>query len=161
MARQRRPVLPIGPATGRNCLTSFPFRHKSDIPSIRSPQRSDIMLKRAVCLGIFALSVAAFAAGIGTSGEKTKGKENKDPKYNNPTFVPTADEVIEKMFEMAKVNEKDMIFDLGCGDNRICFMAAKKYGCRGVGLELNPVRIREAMELWEKKYSDLKLLVET
>jgi cyclopropane fatty-acyl-phospholipid synthase-like methyltransferase len=119
------------------------------------------MLKRAACLCIFALSVAVFAAGIGTGGEKTKGKENKDPKYNNPTFVPTADEVIEKMFEMAKVNEKDVMFDLGCGDNRICFMAAKKFGCRGVGLELNPKRIIEAMDLWEKKYSDLKLLVET
>jgi cyclopropane fatty-acyl-phospholipid synthase-like methyltransferase len=119
------------------------------------------MLKRALCLCIFALGVAAFTAGIGTSGEKAKGKDSKDPKYNNPTFVPTADEVIEKMFEMAKVNKDDVMFDLGCGDNRICFMAAKKYGCRGVGLELNPVRIREAMDLWEKKYSDLKLLVET
>jgi len=117
------------------------------------------MLKRALCVVVFALSVAAFTAGIGTTGEKKK--DSKDPKYNNPTFVPTADEVIEKMFEMGKVNEKDVIFDLGCGDNRICFMAAKKFGSRGVGLELNPVRIREAMDLWEKKYSDIKLLVET
>ncbi|HZZ82393.1 MAG TPA: class I SAM-dependent methyltransferase [Gemmataceae bacterium] len=116
------------------------------------------MFKRAMCVFFFALSVAALTAGMGTSGEK---KNAKDPKYNNPTFVPTADEVIEKMFEMAKVNEKDVIFDLGCGDNRICFMAGKKYGCRGVGLELNPVRIKEAMDLWEKKYSDLKTLVET
>jgi SAM-dependent methyltransferase len=54
------------------------------------------------------------------------------------------------MFEMAKVNEKDVIFDLGCGDNRICYMAAKKFGCRGVGIEINPDRVREAMEQYEK-----------
>ena len=87
------------------------------------------MLKRALCVVVFAIAVAAFTAGIGTTGEKKK--DSKDPKYNNPTFVPTADEVIEKMFEMGKVNEKDVIFDLGCGDNRICFMAAKKFGARG------------------------------
>jgi cyclopropane fatty-acyl-phospholipid synthase-like methyltransferase len=118
------------------------------------------MMKRALGLSVFAICLALLTAGLTTGGEKAKSKA-KDPKYNNPTFVPTADEVIAKMFEMAKVNEKDVIFDLGCGDNRICFMAAKKFGCRGVGLDLNPVRIREAMDLWEKKYSDLKLLVET
>ncbi|MCS7046824.1 MAG: class I SAM-dependent methyltransferase, partial [Gemmataceae bacterium] len=72
------------------------------------------------------------------------------PKYANLTFVPTADEVIAKMFEMAKITKNDVIFDLGCGDNRICFQAAKKFGCRGVGLDINPARIREAMDFAEK-----------
>jgi cyclopropane fatty-acyl-phospholipid synthase-like methyltransferase len=117
------------------------------------------MLKRVLCVGLFAAAVAMLTVSAGTSGEKDKGKN--DPKYNNPTFVPTADEVIYKMFEMAKVTKDDVIFDLGCGDNRICYMAAEKYGTRGVGLELNPVRIREAMDLWEKKYQKLGVLVET
>src|SRR5262249_23232425 len=43
-----------------------------------------------------------------------------------------------------------VIFDLGCGDNRILYMAAKKFGCRGVGIEINPDRIREAMDQYEK-----------
>src|SRR5262245_49903538 len=77
------------------------------------------------------------------AGEKDK------PKYANTTFVPTADEVIDKMFEMGKIAEKDVMFDLGCGDNRICFKAAKKFGCRGVGIEINPDRIREAMDHYE------------
>jgi len=109
------------------------------------------MLKRALCLGMFAIALAVFASGM-SAGEKGKGKD--DPKYNNPTFVPTADEVIYKMFEMAKVNKNDVIFDLGCGDNRICFMAAKKFGCRGVGIETNPVRIEEAMKMFEKYNKD-------
>ena len=109
------------------------------------------MLKRVFGFAIFAICLAVLTAGLSTGGEKKKAKEKKDdPKYNNPTFVPTADEVIEKMFEMAKVNKDDYMFDLGCGDNRICFMAAKKFRCRGVGLETNPVRIREAMDQFEK-----------
>jgi hypothetical protein len=105
-------------------------------------------------LSVFALSLALLTTQL-TGREKEKGNGKKDdPKYNNPTFVPTADEVIEKMFEMAKVNKDDVIFDLGCGDNRICFMAAKKYRCRGVGIETNPVRIREAMDMFDKYNKD-------
>ena len=100
------------------------------------------MLKRALCLCIFAVSVGLLTTHL-PGGEK--GKKD-DPKYNNPTFVPTADEVIEKMFEMGKVNKKDVIFDLGCGDNRICFMAAKKFGARGVGVDIDPLRIQESRE---------------
>lgn len=73
-------------------------------------------------------------------------KETEKPKYSNLTYVPTADEVIEKMFEMGKINKDDVIFDLGCGDGRILYMAAKKFGCRGVGLDINPERIKEAMD---------------
>ena len=113
------------------------------------------MLKRAFCLSIFAVGLVLFTGGLSDGGDKAKGKDKKDdPKYNNPTFVPTADEVIEKMFEMGKVNKNDVMFDLGCGDNRICFMAAKKFGCRGVGIETNPVRIREAMDMFDKYNKD-------
>ena len=112
------------------------------------------MLKRALGLTVFAACVVGLlASGTIIGGEKKKDKKD-DPKYNNPTFVPTADEVIEKMFEMAKVNKNDVIFDLGCGDNRICFMAAKKFGARGVGIETNPVRIREAMDMFDKYNKD-------
>jgi hypothetical protein len=109
------------------------------------------MLKHAFRLGALLLvGSLVVATGVGAGD---KGKKD-DPKYNNPTFVPTADEVIYRMFELAKVNKNDMIFDLGCGDNRICFMAAKKYGCRGVGIETNPVRIREAMDMFDKFNKD-------
>ncbi len=106
------------------------------------------------------LSVAVLAAACGLvlqagAGEEKKKKEigkREDPKYFNTTYVPTADEVIEKMFEMGKVGKDDLIFDLGCGDARILFMAAKKFGSRGVGLELNPERIVESMDQ-AKKYN--------
>lgn len=87
---------------------------------------------------------------LGGAGEKTKKDGDLKPKYANTTFVPTADEVIEKMFELGKVGKDDVIFDLGCGDNRICFKAGVKFGARGVGIEINPDRIREAMDQYEK-----------
>jgi cyclopropane fatty-acyl-phospholipid synthase-like methyltransferase len=126
------------------------------------------MLKRVLCLFALALGIAVLTTGL-SGNETVNGKDKKDDKYNTDTFVPTADEVIEKMFEMAKIKKGDLIFDLGCGDNRICYMACKKYGCRGVGIETNPVRIKEAMDMFNKfnkdgalVYSPVKLpLVET
>jgi len=116
------------------------------------------MFKRVLCLCVFALSLVLLTSPLSTSGEKGEKGKKDDPKYNNPTYVPTADEVIEKMFEMGKVNKNDVIFDLGCGDGRILYMAAKKFGAKGIGLELNPVRIREAMDQSEKY--NVGLLVE-
>jgi cyclopropane fatty-acyl-phospholipid synthase-like methyltransferase len=83
---------------------------------------------------------------------KPKPKGEK-AKYDDPTYLPTPDNVIAKMFEMGKIKKDDIIFDLGCGDGRILYMAAEKFGCRGIGLELNPERIREAMDQ-AVKYKD-------
>ncbi len=120
------------------------------------------MLKRSLLLLGFALVLAGVLhAGVGE--EKRGAGAKEQPKYNNATYVPTADEVIAKMFELAKVGKDDVIFDLGCGDNRILYMAATKYGCRGVGLDLNPDRIRESMDQFQKFGGIEKLgtLVET
>ena len=106
------------------------------------------MVMNAQLLCVLAISLSLLAGGRNCSDQATRIP--RDPVYYNPTFVPSADEVIEKMFEMAKVTKKDVVFDLGCGDGRILYQAAKKFGCRGVGLELNPVRIREAMDEAEK-----------
>lgn len=60
-------------------------------------------------------------------------------------FVPTPMTVVEKMLEMAKVDDSDVVYDLGCGDGRIVITAAKKYGARGVGIDLDPQRIEESI----------------
>jgi SAM-dependent methyltransferase len=59
-------------------------------------------------------------------------------------FVPTPMIIVEKMLEMAKVDENDIVFDLGCGDGRIVIMAAKKHGAHGVGIDIDPRRIEES-----------------
>ena len=73
-----------------------------------------------------------------------------DEKLPTVPYVPTPDEVVDKMLTMAKVNKNDVVYDLGCGDGRIVITAAKKYGARGVGIDLNPERIKEANENLKK-----------
>jgi SAM-dependent methyltransferase len=59
-------------------------------------------------------------------------------------YVPTTVEVVDRMLDAANVGPLDLVYDLGCGDGRIVIAAAKKYGARGVGVDLDPARIREA-----------------
>ena len=59
-------------------------------------------------------------------------------------FVPTPQEVVEDMLRLADVRKGDVLFDLGSGDGRIAVTAAKKYGVRAVGIDIDPERIREA-----------------
>ena len=50
------------------------------------------------------------------------------------------------MLAMARVTARDVVYDLGCGDGRIPITAAQKYGARGIGIDIDPVRIAEANE---------------
>ena len=61
-------------------------------------------------------------------------------------FVPTPEEVVEAMLQVAGVTKNDIVYDLGCGDGRIPVTAAKKYGARGVCIDIDPQRIKEANE---------------
>ncbi len=58
--------------------------------------------------------------------------------------VPTPPDVVAKMLEVAGVSKDDLVYDLGCGDGRIVVAAAKTYGCRAVGYDINPRMIRQA-----------------
>ena len=86
-----------------------------------------------------------------------RADDKEDEKKFNLVFVPTPEEVVEKMFKMVKVSKKDVVYDLGCGNGIIVAMAAKKFGCKCVGVDLNPVRIKEAHEMI-KKYGVEKLV---
>jgi ribosomal protein L11 methylase PrmA len=59
-------------------------------------------------------------------------------------FVPTPQEVVDAMLEVAKVTKNDIVYDLGSGDGRIPVTAAKKYGARGIGIDIDPQRVKEA-----------------
>jgi ribosomal protein L11 methylase PrmA len=61
-------------------------------------------------------------------------------------FVPTPQEVVDAMLKLAKVTKNDVVYDLGSGDGRIPITAAKTYGARGVGIDIDPQRIKEATE---------------
>jgi ribosomal protein L11 methylase PrmA len=61
-------------------------------------------------------------------------------------YVPTTEQAVEAMLKLAGVKKTDVVYDLGCGDGRIVIAAAKTFGARGVGIDINPVRIGEAKE---------------
>jgi SAM-dependent methyltransferase len=61
-------------------------------------------------------------------------------------YVPTPQEVVEGMLRLAKVGRNDVVYDLGCGDGRIVVTAARQFGARSVGIDIDPIRIREAAE---------------
>jgi precorrin-6B methylase 2/LEA14-like dessication related protein len=60
-------------------------------------------------------------------------------------YVPTPQDVVERMLELAEVTKDTLVYDLGCGDGRIPVTAAKKYGCKAVGYDIDPQRIKESL----------------
>jgi SAM-dependent methyltransferase len=88
------------------------------------------MLQR---LAIFAALGAALAAQAQTA--------SRTPDVG---FVPTPQDVVAGMLRLANVKRGDVVYDLGSGDGRIVIAAAKRYGARGVGLDIDPERIEEA-----------------
>ena len=63
-------------------------------------------------------------------GPATVVSQEKKERSPDVIFVPTPQEVVDKMLELAKVTKDDIVYDLGCGDGRIVVTAAKKYGCK-------------------------------
>ena len=77
------------------------------------------------------------------SGAAAAQEAKKAPEV---PYVPTTQVAVEAMLKLARVTSDDVIYDLGCGDGRIVITAAKLYGARGVGIDIDPQRIREANE---------------
>jgi len=71
-------------------------------------------------------------------------------------FVPTPQQVVDKMLELAKLQKDDFLIDLGSGDGRIPVTAAQRHGVKALGVDINPQRIKEANERAQKaKVTDL------
>jgi SAM-dependent methyltransferase len=61
-------------------------------------------------------------------------------------YVPTPQNVVDKMLEVVKLTKQDVLYDLGCGDGRIVVTAAKKYGVKALGVDIDPQRVKESRE---------------
>lgn len=70
----------------------------------------------------------------------------KPTRQPDVPFVPTTEKAVEEMLKLAGVKKDDVVYDLGCGDGRIVIAAAKSFGAHGVGIDINPERIKEAKE---------------
>jgi SAM-dependent methyltransferase len=100
-------------------------------------------------LAVFSLPAVVAAA----AEEKAPAHESRSADV---VYVPTPHDVVTKMLNLAKVGKDDVVYDLGCGDGRIVVMAAKKFGCKGIGYDIDPQRIKESNENAKKnKVEDL------
>jgi len=92
--------------------------------------------------------VALLLAGLASAQEKPK---LDGQLYLDAPFVPTTPEILNAMLTLAKVKKGDILYDLGCGDGRIVIAAAKQFGARATGVDIDPERIKEAQEAARKE----------
>jgi precorrin-6B methylase 2 len=88
---------------------------------------------------------SAASAGGAEPGQ-AQAPEGRPAKKPDVTYEPTSQHIVEKMLEVAEVKKGDVLYDLGCGDGRIVVTAAKRFGVKGVGIDIDPERIRDASE---------------
>jgi ribosomal protein L11 methylase PrmA len=76
----------------------------------------------------------------------TKGNAAAKPVLREPDvgYLPTSQLVVDEILRLVPIKAGDVVYDLGCGDGRFVITAAKNYGARGVGIDLDPERIRES-----------------
>jgi len=98
---------------------------------------------------VFPCSAADSPTGLTLAPEKqseTATATEAPRKTPDVIYVPTPQEAVDKMLELAEIKKGDVVYDLGCGDGRIVVTAAKKYGVKAVGFDIDPQRIKESNE---------------
>jgi LEA14-like dessication related protein/precorrin-6B methylase 2 len=129
---------------------------------------SKISYKAELLLSVDAPGLGSVQLPLSNEGELALPKVRKKTKQVKPTpqvketpqveetrspdviFVPTPQEVVDKMLELAEVKKDDIVYDLGCGDGRIVVTAAQKYGCKATGYDIDPQRVKESLANVEK-----------
>ena len=96
-------------------------------------------------IGIFLNLLILFAAMLAPCA-LLNGDDTKSMRTPDVVYVGTAYDIVSKMLQMARPRKSDLVYDLGCGDARILVLAAQKYGCRGVGYDIDPERVRASKE---------------
>jgi ribosomal protein L11 methylase PrmA len=92
--------------------------------------------------------IALAAALIIAAPDPILAQAQRQPASQTPDviFVPTPQDVVEDMLRLANVRKGDVLYDLGSGDGRIAITAARRYGIKATGIDIDPERIREATE---------------
>jgi precorrin-6B methylase 2 len=104
-------------------------------------------IKAFLITGLFSLGVGAVAMVLQSFPAAAQPAQKfEDEGKKIVPYVPTPQEVVERMLELAQVKKGDVVYDLGSGDGRIVVTAAKKYGVRAIGFEIDPERIKESAE---------------
>jgi SAM-dependent methyltransferase len=82
-------------------------------------------------------------AGSSSSSLLEQAEGTREPDV---VFVPTPADVVDMMLHLARVGKNDVVYDLGCGDGRIVVAAARNYGCKAFGYDIDPARVKESRQ---------------
>jgi precorrin-6B methylase 2 len=89
------------------------------------------------------MSYAVATLMLASAASAQTPKPARDPDV---PYVPSTEPAVKAMLKLAGLKKTDVLYDLGCGDGRIVIAAAKTYGAHAVGIDINPVRIKEARD---------------
>jgi len=110
-------------------------------------ERMKHRLFKQFCVIFTCLLVVTAVASLPTRSATSQGIPDGQEKVKlDVPYEPSSEEVVKAMLEIAQVGKDDLVYDLGCGDGRIVIAAARKAGARGVGVDLDPERIKESLE---------------
>ncbi len=100
-------------------------------------------MRRITQLLIKSILIIGLSSLLGAAPEDEELQYIRTPDV---VFVGTPYDLVSKMLKMAQIKKDDVVYDLGCGDGRMLVLAAQKYGCRGIGYDIDPDRVRESRE---------------
>jgi SAM-dependent methyltransferase len=147
-------------ATGQDgCATTYPMKRQitslatvllgivalavgNSAAQSDSDKAVDDLIARVLQLKIDSLSDEPLTVAQATELASPAGPQKKPDIH----YVPTPQELVDVMLDMAKVGKNDIVYDLGSGDGRLVITAAKKCGASGTGIDIDPERIAEARE---------------
>ena len=95
---------------------------------------------------------------LGSSAQQAKAPEKEPFRTPDVVYVGTPYDIVSRMLKIASITKQDLVYDLGCGDGRMVVLAAKKYGCRGIGYDIDPERVSAALD--NVKRNDVARLVQ-
>ncbi len=103
---------------------------------------------------LFRKSIPCYYVAVAILSATVLAAQSVQPRREpDVPYVPTTEAAVTAMLKLADVKTTDVVYNLGCGDGRIVVAAAKTFGARGVGVDINPVRISEAKENAEVRVS--------
>lgn len=110
-------------------------------------------MRHVYLFGKLALALAVVVLGSAVAVARD------DDEKPNVIYWPTPQKAVEEMLKLAKVTKDDVVYDLGCGDGRIVLTAAREYGCKAKGFDIDPARIKDCEKNLGKEKEETKKLV--
>jgi SAM-dependent methyltransferase len=116
---------------------------------------SSVLVYMALVLTVFFHALGSHAAKSSQEDQKKDTKSANNPEPDVP-YWPTPMKVVDKMLELADVKKGDVVYDLGCGDARILVTAAKRFGVKGFGFDIDAKQVQDSLDNVKKnKLEDL------